>query len=145
VSQENVELVLSIVPAPDVDMAKLVRDDEMAEAWIEQLAPISHADFEWVAHAGPEVVQTVSGLDGVRAGLAEWFGPWTSYRSEVQQVIDCGDRVLVLLRDYGRLPETEQEVAYHPGLVYTVRDGKIAGLETFSDHADALKAVGLEP
>jgi ketosteroid isomerase-like protein len=143
-SQENVDLVLSLLPAPDVDMAKVVRDEEMAEAWIEELTPIFHADFEWVAHMGPEVAQTVIGLDGVRAGFADWFAPWTNYRSEAQQAIDCGDRVLLLLRDYGRLPETEQEVAYMPGLVWTVRDGRIARLETFSDQAEALKAVGLE-
>jgi ketosteroid isomerase-like protein len=31
-----------------------------------------------------------------------------------------------------------------PGLVWTVREGRIARLETFSDQAEALKAVGLQ-
>jgi ketosteroid isomerase-like protein len=59
-------------------------------------------------------------------------------------VIDCGDRVLLLMRDHGRLPETEREVTFAPGMIWTLRDGKIARLETFPDRHDALKAVGLE-
>jgi ketosteroid isomerase-like protein len=109
---------------------------------LDRVTPIFHADFEWVAHAGPEVAQTYSGLDGVRDGFADWFAPLTSYRSEAQRAIDCGDRVLLLLCDYGRLPETEQEVAYMPGLIWTVRDGRIARLETFQTKLKPSKPWG---
>jgi hypothetical protein len=33
----------------------------------------------------------------------EWLKPWVGYRSEIERVVDLGDDVLVLVRDFGRL------------------------------------------
>jgi hypothetical protein len=44
----------------------------------------------------------VSGLRGWRDLWLEWLEPWESYRTEVQRVIDAGDRVFGNARDFGR-------------------------------------------
>jgi len=38
-SAENVELVRSVYPDPEVDVAALITDDEAAAQWIEAVAP----------------------------------------------------------------------------------------------------------
>lgn len=38
----------------------------------------------------------------MRTGWLDWLAPWVQYRTEVENVLDAGDRVLVLTRDFGR-------------------------------------------
>jgi hypothetical protein len=59
----------------------------------------------------------------------------------VGDFIDAGDRIVVRLRwrAAGRGPAVNVEATG----VYTVREGRVA-IDHFWDHADALKAVGLE-
>jgi ketosteroid isomerase-like protein len=61
----------------------------------------------------------------------------------VEVAIDCGEQVLLLQRSSGRLEGGTQEVKLAPGVVWTVRDGKVARFEVYADRAEALKAVGL--
>jgi ketosteroid isomerase-like protein len=55
--------------------------------------------------------------------------------------IDVGDRVVVrfIWSGAGQIPEASMEFTG----VYTVRKGRIFGVEFFRDHAEALEAVGL--
>jgi ketosteroid isomerase-like protein len=74
----------------------------------------------------------------------EWLKPWVAYRSEVVEAIDCGDRVLLLVRDFGRKEGTDAEVQSNYASIWTVCGGKIARAEFYPDRTEALKAVGLE-
>ena len=74
----------------------------------------------------------------------DWLAPWAEYRTAIEQVIDCGERVLLLQRSSGRMQGSTQEVKLSPGVVWTVRAGKIARFEVYADRTQALKAVGLE-
>jgi ketosteroid isomerase-like protein len=60
----------------------------------------------------------------------------------ITDFIDAGDRVAFrqIWRGAGQGPEFNMEMT----CVCTVRHGRIAGVDYFWDHADALKAVGLE-
>src|SRR6266566_852285 len=110
-SRENVELVLSVQIAPDVDATQLFRDDSLWAVAIEATASIAHPEFECVAHGMPGNERTYSGLDGLRAMFLDWLAPWAAYRTEIQEAIDCGDRVVVLANTFGRLEGSAQEVA----------------------------------
>ena len=142
-SQENVELVMSLMPAHDVDLAQIVRDDEMSATMSSSFAAILHTDFECVQHVFG-TAKTYSGPDGLRAMLLDWLGPWTTYRSEIDDAIDCGERVVLIGHVYGRHEGSEQEVRAEFADVWTVRDGSIARWEALPSRAEALKAVGLE-
>jgi ketosteroid isomerase-like protein len=74
----------------------------------------------------------------------EWLAPWKTYRVETEEVIDLGDRVLVLVRAFGRLEGSQGEVENTSASLWTVRDRKIARVEFYVDRTEALKAVGLE-
>jgi ketosteroid isomerase-like protein len=143
-SQENVELVLGLQLAPDdTDFAQRVRDNKMWTAWTATATRAFHTDFECVQHLfGTEV--TFVGMDGFRAFWLDWLAPWASYRIEIERAIDCGDRVVVLVRDFGRREGSPQEIAGDNASVWTVHERQIVRIELFPDHTDALKAVGLE-
>jgi ketosteroid isomerase-like protein len=142
-SQANAELVLGLYPAPDVDYVELFRDDSLWAGQAEAMAPVVHTDFECVWYQfGSE--RRYVGLNGLRAFLLDWMTPWVSYRIEIEEAIDLGERVLLLNHDRGRREGSTQEVRGRVGAVWTVRDGKIARLDAYNTRAEALEAVGLE-
>src|SRR5262245_37954833 len=102
-SQQNVDLVRSLQPPPEADVAAMLRDEATAAGTFEAIAPFFHPDVEV---KGPTAVLPADvryvGLEGLRAGWLEWLAPWESYRVEVQDVIDADDDVVVLVRDFAR-------------------------------------------
>jgi ketosteroid isomerase-like protein len=141
-SQESVELVMGLQRTPDDDFAQLIRDDEMWAQLAEAVAPFVHAEAE-TARPGLPGGRTYTGLDGFRESWLDWLAPYAEYRTEVEEAIDCGERVLLLQSSSGRLEGSTKEVKLAPAVVYTVRDGKIARFEPYADRAEALEAVGL--
>jgi len=130
VSQENVEIVLAMGDAwNDADARRLrdIYDPEVVirppEGWPEP---------------GPFV-----GVDAVMRQWEQTRELWSADTFEiVGDPIDAGDRVAVRLvwTGAGRGLQTHLEFT----AIYTVRNGKVCDQESFWDHADALKAVGLE-
>src|SRR6478609_10602914 len=112
-SQENVELVVRLMPDADADLALRVRDEDIWGAFSEAVAPFVHPDFECVVRGIADEVKTYTGLDGLRTSWLDWMAPWVSYRSEIDKAIDLGgDRVLLLFNDFGRLKDSLQEVKF---------------------------------
>ena len=142
-SQTNVDLVVSLQPARDVDLAQLLRDDAMAQASGTALAPLMHPDFEAVMMDPLRGETTYRGIDGLREAWLDWLSPWETYRTEIEEARDLGDRVLLLVRDFGRPEGSTQEVALNGAAVWTVREGKIVRAEFHSDRTKAVEAVGL--
>jgi ketosteroid isomerase-like protein len=140
-SQENVELVRALIPSPETDVASLLRDDELFEATRQALAPLFHPDFESVAvwQGGP----IYSGVDGFREMWLDWVQPWATYHIRVDEVIDAGDRVVVLVRDRGRRRDMDAEVELISGSVWTVRDSRVARVEFCGDRDEALETAGI--
>ena len=144
-SQENVELVRSFHPSPDVDLAPIYRDDSRWTAAAGILAPHLAQDFKCVAHGYLEADgEDFAGLAGLRYLWLEWLTPWQSYRAEVEDVIDLGDDVLVLVRDFGRRSEETGEIPVASAAVWTLRDGKVVQITFYADRSRALEAAGLE-
>ncbi len=140
-SPRNVELVQALIPTADTDVAPLFRDEGLFEASKEALAPHLHPDFESVAvwQGGT----TYAGVEGFREMWLDWLQPWATYYVDVEEVIDAGDRVVVLVRDRGRRHDMEAEVGLISGSVWEVRDGRIARVHFCGDRGEALAAAGL--
>jgi len=141
-SQENVEFVRSLQPGPGVDIAALFRDDKIVEATLAAIASAVHDDLESSVIA-QGVASSYRGIEGLRAAWVDWLAPWDSYYTEIEDVIDLGDRVLVLPRDHGRRKDLATDVEQRGGSVYTVRGGKVARVEFYPNRDEALEAVGL--
>jgi ketosteroid isomerase-like protein len=71
----------------------------------------------------------------------DWLNVWQSIEIETDKMEAYGDRVLAVgsWRTTGRVSGLEGTMPIH--IVYTVRDGKIARLEWFSDHDAAVAAA----
>jgi ketosteroid isomerase-like protein len=135
-----VELIVGLQPAREVDIAQLLRDEAARSA----LAPLIAPDFEAVAIDALRGETTYRGIDGLRELWQDWLSPWEAYRTEIEETRDLGDRVLLLVRDFGRRTGSTQEVALNAAAVWTVREGKIVRAEFHTDRTTALEAVGLE-
>ena len=143
-SAENVELVRSLLPGPDVDVVALFNDDSATGELMQTMAPLLDPDLESVVHFPGAEPAVGHGLHGLRAGWLDWLAPWASYRAEVEEMIDLGDRVVSVICDYGRREQGAREVALKTAAVWTVRDGLIVRIEFYTGgRAEALKAVGL--
>lgn len=137
------ELVRRVQPGTDVDLVRVFRDDDAAAELIEALRPLFHPDFECARVLPTYGPQIYNGLDGLRAGWLDWLEPWATYRAEIADCIDAGDRVLVLVHDFGTRDAGGREVPLSGAAVWTVRDGKIARAAFYIDRSEAFDAVGL--
>src|SRR6478609_9269381 len=141
-SQENVELVMSLQRSGDEDFAQLIRDDARWRRLAAAAAPVVHEEAVSIRPGIPGAKEYI-GLDGFRQLWLDWLAPWAEYRTAVDEAFDCGERVLLLQSSSGRMEGTAREVKLSPGVAWTVRDGKIARFEVYADRTEALKAVGL--
>jgi ketosteroid isomerase-like protein len=142
-SQENVELVRSLHPPPDLDLAQNFRDDRRWAVVSAVLASALAQDVKVVARGYLEADgESFGGVAGLRYLWLEWLTPWEGYRTEVEDAIDLGDDVLVLVRDYGRRAGNAGEITVTSAAIWTVQDGKVTQITFFADRATALKVVG---
>ena len=139
-SAENVELVKSLQPRPNFDLVEAFESRwPRVRAFFE---PRSRPDLEsGFVQAGSRT--SYRGLDGFRQTWLDWLEPWDSYRTEMVRFIDCGDDVLVFVRDYGRRRGMSAEVKLLGGAVWTVEDGKLGRAFFYTAREDAVNEVGL--
>jgi hypothetical protein len=139
VSRQNVELIRAFIPAPDLDVASLFRDESRFAAAREALSPLFDPEFESVAvwQGGT----TYSGVEGFRQMWLDWLQPWATYHVHVDEVIDAGDRVVVLVRDRARRHDVDAEVELISGSVWEVRNDRLARVEFCGNRDEALEAA----
>jgi uncharacterized protein len=109
------------------------------------VAEIATPDFIWDMshfHGWPEQ-QVYEGVEGARTFLTEWTAAWDDWELEVDALHDAGDKVVALLHQRGRSKLTGMPVDMSLAQVWTLRDGKEARMDMYSDPAEALQAVGL--
>ena len=133
---------MALQRSAEEDFVQLIADDERWRQVAAAAAPVVHDDVINVRPGIPGSKEYV-GLDGFRALWLDWLAPWAEYRTAIEEAIDCGERVLLLQRSSGRMRGSTGQVKLSPGVVWTVRAGKVARFEVYADRADALEAVGL--
>jgi hypothetical protein len=143
-SENNVELIRSVYPGPDTDIIALFNDDSASGQLMQTMAPLLDPAFVSVKHLPGAEPEAAQGLHALRAGWLDWLAPWASYRTEIEEMLDLGDRVVTVLCDYGRRGPDAPEVALKSATVWTVSDGLIVRAEFYAGgRAEALAAIGL--
>jgi ketosteroid isomerase-like protein len=141
-SGENVELIRTLIPPPEVDVAALLRDDRLFKQMTAALDPFIDPGVECVALWEPGADErSYVGVGGFRQLWLDWLEPWAEYHVGVEELVDSGDRVVALIRDRGRRADMDAEVELTAGSVWTIRDGRIIRVE-FCTREDALFAAG---
>jgi ketosteroid isomerase-like protein len=139
-----VDLVRGLVPPADVDIAALFRDDDTWTAVVSVITPLLHADFQCSATLLGSSRSYGQGPDAFRAFWLDWTAPWATYRTEIEELTDLGDRVLNLGREFGRREGSTQDVQAFNAAIWSFRDGRVVGFDAYANRAEALKAAGVE-
>jgi ketosteroid isomerase-like protein len=104
-----------------------------------------HPDIRWHTRADLPDTATYRGHDAVATLMAEWFeGAFEDIHLEIEEMIDAGDRVAVVLRLRGRVRGSAREVDMSETHVLTLRDGKVTEIHEYPTKAEALNVVGLD-
>ena len=125
-SQENVEAVRRGIE--DVETFWALLDEYVV--W--DLREDPSFDFEGVYVGRAKVVEA----------SRRWWGAWTDYRLDAEEVIDAGASVVVVLHERGRGKGSGTPFERRFAQVWTFHRGKVIRWEIFPDKAAALAAAG---
>jgi ketosteroid isomerase-like protein len=87
--------------------------------------------------------ESYRGREAAFAAYSAWIDSWEDYRREPREVIDLGDRVLILLRESGRGKGSGVPVEARLAMLLTFRTGRVVRHREFSDWQQAFEATGL--
>ncbi len=84
------------------------------------------------------------GYEGFRKFQQEWQGDWAEIRHEPVELIDLGDRFVLLMEATARGEASGAAVTQSMAVLSTInRQGKVIREQRYFEHADALAAAGL--
>jgi ketosteroid isomerase-like protein len=101
-------------------------------------------DVEW--HTAEDLPDSAThhGIAGVEKLFADWSGSFEDFRAEIEETIDGGDEVVVVVIElHGRIKGSDQEVLLPETHVWRLRDGKVFEIREYRTKAQALEAAGL--
>jgi hypothetical protein len=127
------------LPQPGTDIIQLFGDED---TFVQMVSPFLTDDFQ-SAFVFPGHTQTYAGPEGLHKNWLDWLEPWATYRTNIDELIDVGERVVVLFRDRARRKDMDEEVELIGGQIWAIREGKVARIEDYSNRAEALEAAGL--
>lgn len=101
-------------------------------------------DVEWAEDPGRADAHVYVGHEAVVGSWRRWLDQWDRYGFEVDEVLDCGDQVLVSATESARGAGSGASVQGRIYAVIALADGKIARYREFTDEGDARRAAGEE-
>jgi ketosteroid isomerase-like protein len=136
-SQENVDFVRGLFAAAVADADK----EELLAALPQLVEGACDPEIEWIEDPGRADARTYRGHQGVIESWRQWLENFDEYGSELEEVRDCGDKVLATVREEGRGRASGATVSARNHIVMTFRDGKVLRYQEFYDQAMALEAA----
>jgi ketosteroid isomerase-like protein len=112
--------------------------DRFLELWTDDL---DHRSIE----GAPDDRGPIHGKNAMRAYVQDWIDTFDEFKIEPVELIDAGSGVVVAVVRYGgraKLSGIETDETF--GVVFTIRDGKIARGREYSTREQAFEAAGLE-
>ena len=103
-----------------------------------------HPEVEFHTYANAPEAGVYRGADAVIAYNQRLFEQFESLRIEVEELLEAGDRVVVVSTQ-DAIPKGggQQEIHVHMAEVWRVRDGLLAERHSYSTKGEALEAAGL--
>jgi ketosteroid isomerase-like protein len=128
-SEENVEIVrrhMGAYLAGDYETALATYDPEVI--------------FD--ATARPEG-GVYTGREGIAEAMRVWRGTWDAWDGRVEELIDAGDKVVMVLQESGSGKRSGVPVTQETFFVLTMREGRIVHSRVLTDRGEAMEAAGL--
>jgi ketosteroid isomerase-like protein len=129
-SQENVEIVRGAYEAYGRS------DLDAAYAYL-------HPEIEFHTYAESPEAGVYRGREAVRRYNEGLFGRFERFRAEIEEVVEAGERVVVVSTQYAVPKGGEREIAVRMTEVWTIRDALLAERHSYSTRSEALEAAGL--
>ena len=129
-----VEQVQELLESDDV-VADL-NDEEQARIFMAEMMHLAEPEFEVAMVASPTAGgarTTRTGVEGFREAWVDWTGPFESYRIEVEDTFDAGDRVVTFVRQGGVTKTGGVELKSEAAAVWTVRGDRVSAVEFHLD------------
>ena len=129
-SQESVEIV-----------RRAFAEFERGNFWVPEIFDPS-VRVVWLAPLAGQGVETV-GVDVMTRSIKDWLQSFEQVTTVPERFIDAGDQVVVIAewRGRGRASGVFTKLRY--GGVWTLRDGRVTSIISYTDPGEALEAVGL--
>ena len=110
----------------------------------ERLVDLFDPQIEYdVSRTSPES-RVARGHEEIAEVIEQWLATWEDHRLEIVELIDAEDeRVVALMREYGKVKGSDAWVEHQVGVLFTLRDGRITRYVEYRDKANALEAAGL--
>jgi hypothetical protein len=144
VSAENVELVMSTRLEPDVELIALAGDPDASARVLDGIRHAFDPSCQCTMRfPGLAPVTYTGGVDGLGHAWRDWLKHWASYRIETEEVLDCGERVVVLHTARAQSRPGVPESTLRRATIWTVRDRLIVHVDFNVPYNEALTV--LEP
>jgi ketosteroid isomerase-like protein len=130
-SQENIELVRAVYEAVDRG------DLDTANSYL-------HPEIQFHTYVHAPEAGVYRGKEAVQKYNKGLFAQFESLRIEVEELVDAGDRVVVVTTQHAVPKGGDQEIEVHLAEVWTIRDLMLAERHSYSTKDQALEAAGLE-
>ena len=143
-SAEDVELVRALQPAPGFDVAAALADEASTARWLAEVESYCDPAVRGTMRfRGMSAVTYAGGLEGLAEAWRDWLRSWSSYCFEMEDVLDGGDRVVVVKLGRGRPRPGAPETVLRRASIWTVRDGLITQVDFNVPYGEAMSTVGL--
>jgi ketosteroid isomerase-like protein len=111
------------------------------EPWFALLAP--DVAFEIREIGRPDLPDAVHGVDGVRDFFRTWTGAFQDWTPHAEEIVDCGDRLVVGIAQRGRGRVSGVDVQNRHHELWSLReDGLAEEIRIFRSRDAALEAAG---
>jgi ketosteroid isomerase-like protein len=130
VSEENVEIVRRTYEATNSG------DYDTAESYL-------HPEIEFHTYGRSPEAGVYRGKEAVRQYNLGLFQQFERIRFELEELVDAGDRVVVVTTQHALPKGGQQEMNVHVAEVWTIRDGLLAERRSYSSRNEALEAARL--
>ena len=130
-SQENVEIV-----------GRLLSDD--LPALYRMIGTLGDFVWDMTTFEGWPDQGEFRGFAAFVGFLRRWVEPYAEWRIEIEDIRDPGgERVVAVLRQEGRLHDSESWIEMRYGIVYTLNEGTVRRASVYATPEQALEAAGL--
>ena len=115
--------------------------DAFARGDLPALQQLLSADIEWRTTPDVPFLGNYRGIDQFLAALNEWTEPFDEMTTEVEEIIDAGDRAIVRHRMRGRGTDSGVEVDLVLWQVVTVENGQLSRMHDYATREEAMTAA----
>ena len=102
-----------------------------------------HAVYYELPGTPLDTAEVLRGLDQIRASLMSYIAEFPDFHSEIDELLDAGDKVVGMQRWTGTGGGSGLSVELEEVMVLTFENGKVIEGKIYPDRASALEAAGL--